>query len=181
MRPLILIIISFFFFSCIPIRIAPNIETDKLVKAKRFKRDLPNNYGFVFEDPKDYDEFYNFINAKYDLGFIDVESNVPISIGNNTYFLSFYERERVSKTINLIPIAIDAGLKSKGNNTILEDAHTSRTGHWYLVLIFTDNELRDCLNPNYFNHEEIIKYLRNLKREYLTTHNYIETVLNRNN
>ncbi len=55
MRPLIFIIISFFMFSCIPIKIAPNIETDKLVKAKRFKRDLPRNYGFVFEDPKDSD------------------------------------------------------------------------------------------------------------------------------
>mgnify|MGYP000385870746 FL=1 len=180
MRQLLFSIISLFIFSCIPIRIAPNIETDKLVKAKRFKRDLPRNYGFVFEDPKDADEFYKFINAKYDLGFIDVASNVPLTIDNRTYFLSFYERERVTKTINLIPIAIDAGLESKGNNPILEDAHTSRSGHWYLVLIVTDNELKDCLNPNYINHAKIIKYLRILKEEYLTTHNYIETVLKRN-
>ncbi|MGY5847664.1 hypothetical protein ACW6QP_09605 [Salegentibacter sp. HM20] len=180
MRPLIFLFISFFLISCIPIKIAPKIETDKLVKAKRFKRDLPAKYAFVFEDPKDSDEFYNFMNAKYDLGFIDVESNVPIQIENNTYFLSFYERERVTETINLIPMAIDAGLKSKGNNTILEEAHTSRTGHWYLVLIVTDDALEDGLNPNYVNQEKIIKYLRNLKNEYLTTHNYIETVLKRN-
>ncbi|MBI6118782.1 hypothetical protein [Salegentibacter maritimus] len=180
MRQLIAIIISFFMFSCIPIRVAPNIEKDKLVKAKKFKRDLPRKYGFVFEDPKDSDEFYKFINAKYDLGFINVESNIPVSIDNNTYFLSFYERERVSKTINLIPIAIDAGLKSKGNSTILEDAHTSRTGRWYLILIVTDNSFKDCLNPNYPNQNKIIEYLRDLKKEYLTTHNYIETVLKRN-
>ena len=181
MRKLIFSFIFLSIFSCIPIRIAPNIETDKLVKAKKFKRDLPSNYGFVFEDPKDADEFYKFINAKYDLGFVDVESNVPFVIDNNTYFLSFYERERVTKTINLLPIAIDTGLESKGNNTILEEAHTSRSGNWYLVLIVTDNELTDCLNPNYINQARIIKYLRNLKEEYLTTHNYIETVLKRNN
>jgi hypothetical protein len=32
---------------------APNIKTDKLKLAKRFKRDLPNQYGFIFENPKE--------------------------------------------------------------------------------------------------------------------------------
>jgi hypothetical protein len=180
MRQFLFGIISLFLFSCIPIRIAPVIKTDKLVIAKRFKRDLPRKYGFVFEDPKDANEFYKFINAKYNLGFVDVASNVPFLIDNKRYFLSFYERERVTKTINVIPIAIDAGLESKGNSPILEDAYTSRFGQWYLVLIVTDNELTDCLNPNYTNQARIIAHLRSLKEEYLTTHNYMETVLKRN-
>lgn len=177
MRQLVLGIVSLFIFSCIPIRIAPKIKTYKLVKAKIFKRDLPRNYGFIFEDPKDTNEFYIFINAKYHLGFIDVASNVPLTIDNKHYFLSFYERERVTKTINLLPIAVDASLESKGYDPILEEAYTSRTGHWYLILIVTDNELKDCLNPNYVHHDKIIEYLRNLREEYLTTHNYMETVL----
>lgn len=169
------------FFSCIPLSIAPKIETDKLVKGKRFKRNLPRNYGFVFKDSKDANEFYNFINAKYDLGFIDVESNVPFEIDENNYFLSFYEREKVTKTINLIPIAVDASLASKGNDPMLEDAHTSRTGNWYLILIVTDVDMNDCLNPEYESHAKVMEYLRNLKEEYLTTQNYIETYLNGKN
>jgi hypothetical protein len=181
MRNLLFSVFSLFILSCIPIRIAPSIETDKLVIAKKFKRDLPANYGFVFEDPKDADEFYKFINATYDLGFIDVENNVPLTIDDKSYLLSFYERERVTKTINLIPLAIDASRESKGKNPILEEAHTSRSGHWYLVLVVTDMEFNDCLNPNYLNHAKIIQYLRNLKEEYLTTHNYNETVLKKGN
>jgi len=181
MREFLISLLLLFFFSCIPISIAPNIETDKLVKAKRFKRDLPRNYGFVFEDSKDANEFYNFINAKYDLGFIDVESNVPFEIDENNYFLSFYEREKVTKTLNLIPIAVDASLESKGNAPLLEDAHTSRTGRWYLILIVTDADINDCLNPKYESHAKVMEYLRNLKEEYLTTNNYIETYLNGKN
>ena len=108
-------------YSCIPYKIAPNIEGEKIIKAKKFKKNLPNFYGFIFEDPKNANEFYNFINAKYNLKHLNVDSNVPISINNETYYLSFFEREKATETINLIPIAVDAGLQSKGNDPIFED------------------------------------------------------------
>jgi hypothetical protein len=56
-----------FFTSCIPLSFAPKIKTDKVKLAKRFKRDLPKQHGFIFEDPKEADEFYTFINTKYQL------------------------------------------------------------------------------------------------------------------
>ncbi|NND51836.1 MAG: hypothetical protein HKN54_05480 [Flavobacteriaceae bacterium] len=177
-------LIAFYFlsliFSCVPLSIAPKIEGDQLVKAKRFKKDLPKNYGFVFEDPKNTDEFYYFMKAKYDIGKMDIESNVPFQLEGYTYFLSFFEREKTTKTLNLIPIMIDAKREQKGNDPLLEDAHTSRTGYWYLILTVTDEELKDCLHPNYQRRTAIVEYLRKLKTEYLTTHNYIETYLNRN-
>jgi hypothetical protein len=52
-------------YSCIPYKIAPKIDGELIVKAKKFKKDLPNFYGFVFEDTKNTDEFYKFINTKY--------------------------------------------------------------------------------------------------------------------
>ena len=177
MRQLISVLIFLMIYSCIPVRIAPNIKGDKIVKAKRFKRDLPRNYGFVFEDPKDANEFYNFINMKFKLDYIDVESNVPIKVEEETYFLSFYEREKVTKTINLLPILVDAKRESNGNDPIMEDVHTSRNGKWYLILIVLDSEMNDGLSPNYQKKDKILSYLRNLQHEYLTTHNYLESYL----
>ncbi|WP_281299065.1 hypothetical protein [Flavobacterium limnophilum] len=166
-----------FAHSCIPLKIAPNIEGEKIGNAKKFKKDLPNFNGFIFEDTKNANEFYNFINAKYNLKHTFVDSNVPISINNKRYYLSFFERERTTKTLNLIPIAIDVAVESKGNDPLLENLYTSRNGSWYLILTVTDPEIRDCLNPNYPEHIEIVNYLKKLKNEYFSTNNYIEAYL----
>jgi len=170
-------LLIFLTYSCIPLKIAPNIEGEKIVNAKKFKKGLPNFQGFIFEDSKNANEFYNFINAKYDLKHINVESNVPISINNKTYYLSFFERERTTQTVNLIPIAIDADRSSKGKDPILENIYTSRSGFWYLVLTITDPEIKDCLNPKYPQHQQVVNHLKNLKNEYFSTSNYIEAYL----
>ena len=164
-------------FSCIPLKIAPNIEGEKIVNAKKFKKDLPNFNGFIFEDTKNANEFYNFINAKYDLKHMNVDSNVPISINNKTYYLSFFERERATKTLNLLPLVADAGLGNKGVDPLFKDIYTSRSGFWYLILTVTDFEIKDCLNPSYPQHQEIVNHLKNLKTEYFSTNNYIEAYL----
>ena len=162
--------------SCIPLRIAPTIKDNKVMLAKKFKRDLPRFHSFIFKDPKDADEFYNFINMKYDLKHKDVEWNVPFFIDGKEYFLSFYESEIPTKTVNLIPIIIDAELESKGNSPLLEDIHFSRIGNWYLVLTVFDSEIEDCLRPEYESREKVLKYLKELKEEYLTTHEYIQAL-----
>ncbi|NVN17085.1 hypothetical protein GUA46_01920 [Muricauda sp. HICW] len=60
--------------SCIPLRIAPNIKDYKLIQGKRFKKGLPKKSVFVFEDPKDANEFYEYINTKFQLDdyYVDV-------------------------------------------------------------------------------------------------------------
>ena len=164
-------------FSCIPLKIAPNIEGEKIVNAKKFKKDLPNFNGFIFEDTKNANEFYNFINAKYDLKHMNVDSNVPISINNKTYYLSFFFFFRATKTLNLLPLVADAGLGNKGVDPLFKDIYTSRSGFWYLILTVTDFEIKDGLNPSYPQHQEIVNHLKNLKTEYFSTNNYIEAYL----
>lgn len=177
MKKLVFCLLFILFHSCIPYKIAPKIDGELIVKAKKFKKNLPNFYGFIFKDTKNADEFYKFINTKYNLKNINVDSNVPIRINNKTYYLSFFERERTTETINLIPFVIDAHRSSKGNDPILEDLYSSRNGFWYIVLTVTDTEIQDCLNPNYPQHNEIISHLKNLKKEYFSTNNYMEAYL----
>ncbi len=142
--------------------------------AKKFKRTLPKKHSYIFEDPKDADEFYNYINTKYRLNHEDVEYNVPVLINENEYFLSFHEVERITKTLNLIPLFIDAGLDSKGYSPLMEDIHSTRTGHWYIVLTITDSNMNDCLNPKFDNRQEVISFLKEVRLEYLNTSNYFD-------
>lgn len=163
--------------SCIPMKIAPDIKGEKITNAKKFKKDLPNCYGFIFEDTKNAAEFYNFMNAKYDLNHTNVESNMPITINNKIYYLFFFERERTTKTVNLIPFAVDVALSAKVNNPVLESLYTTRNGYWYIIISVRDAEHKDCLNPNYPEQQNVFLHLKKLKEEYFSTSNYIKAYL----
>jgi len=177
MKHLLTILVLLIFSSCIPLRIAPTIDDDKVMLAKKIKRNLPRSYAFIFEDPKETNEFYNYINTKHELNHQDVEWNIPFIIDDEEFFFSFYEVEIPTKTINLIPIFIDAGLDSNGYDPVFEDSQFSRIGHWYIALTVSDANMDDCLKPNYKFRKEILMYLRDLRMEYLDTNNYIEALL----
>jgi hypothetical protein len=74
--------------SCIPVKIAPIIKGEKIANAKKKKRSSNCN-GFILKT-QNAAEFYNFMNAKYDLNHTNVESNIPITINNRIYYLSFF-------------------------------------------------------------------------------------------
>ena len=162
--------------SCIPLRIAPNFQEEgyKIKQAKKFKRKLPKENAFIFEDTKDADEFYNFVNTKYQLNHLDVGLEVPFRIDEKLYFLSYYEVEKTTKTLNLLPIFIDGATSGTDLETDLYDNYVSRMGSWYLVITVIDNDSNDCLKESHPSYNKVLEYLKNLKKEYFSTHNYEE-------
>lgn len=179
MKQVLFIIIIFLTYSCIPLRIAPNIKDDKVMIAKKFKRKLPKQYAFIFEDPKEANEFYNYINIKFQLDHKDVDWDIPITINNESYYMSFYETEIPNKTLNLIPVLIDAKRESNGNDPLLEELHITRKGKWFLVLTVIDIDNNDCLKESHKSRKEIINYLKQLKAEYLSLVNYYEALFSK--
>lgn len=162
--------------SCIPLRVAPKIQDYKVMKGDKFKRALPERDMFVFEDPKDANYFYQYVDAKFHLNDENVYDDVPFIIAKNQYFFSFYEVEIPTKTVNLGGIFIDAILDDAGIGPIFEESYGNRKGHWYIAIeVYSDTE-NDCLKTTALSREAVLKYLRALKKEYLTTHNYNETV-----
>ncbi|MBR9855317.1 MAG: hypothetical protein GYB37_12195 [Algicola sp.] len=166
-----------FLASCIPLRIAPNIKDYKITQGKKFKRGLPKKTVFVFEDPKDANEFYSYVNTKFQLDDYYVDVQVPFSIKGKNYYFSFYEVEIPTKTINLVPLALDAALsKAADMDPMFDEVHTSRIGNWYIAMeIFSTTE-DDCLSKDSVSRELVLSYLRDLKNEYLATDNYNEIV-----
>ena len=178
MKPTLLaIFVLIFLNSCIPLRIAPNIKDFKLTQGKRFKKGLPKKNVFVFEDPKEANEFYNYVNTKFQLNDYYVDVQVPFLIEGQTFYFSFYEVEIPTKTINLIPLALDVALNQATDmDPVFDEAHTSRIGNWYIAMeVFSGTE-KDCLSENSISREIVLSYLRELKNEYLATDNYNEIV-----
>lgn len=159
-------------YSCIPYSFAPNIKGNDLVKAKRFKRDLPDLNALVFKDPKAENAFHDFIRMQFKDFEGDQLLNIPFSVSGKTYYLSCYERERATKTFNLLPVIVDGVLDSP----VLEDNYTSRFGTWYIVLTVTDDAGTDCLSEKYKDRLPVVTYLRLLHSEYLEPMNTLEAL-----
>ncbi|MGV6832572.1 MAG: hypothetical protein ACWA5P_13550 [bacterium] len=177
MRYFALITIAILYTSCIPLRTAPNIETDKIYLGKKFKKSLAKTHYLIFEDSKNAFDFYHFINAKYQLNHENVGYNVPIHIEGTTYYLTYLEVERENKTLNLLPMMIDAAINDDCEDPMLQELYTSRQGYWYIALEVRDENLKDALKPNYPERKAVATYLRNLRKEYYATSNYNELLL----
>jgi len=164
------------FSSCIPYAIKPNIADYKITNGKKFKKGLPNQTVFIFEDPKDADEFYTYINVKFNKTHRDVEYNSPFKIDNQVFYLTFYEAERTTKTINLLPIVTDAVLESKNitDGETFVNNYASRDGKWYLIISVNDESYEDALSESSLHKNKILSFLREMKHEYLATANYQE-------
>lgn len=176
MKNLIFTLLLITTMSCIPYKVAPKFKNEdyKIVQAKKFKRKLSNKTSFIFKDPKDADEFYNYINTKFQLNGINVDNNVEFKIDDKSYYLSFTETEIEDKAVILPLVAIDAKREQNGNDALFADSHISRVGHWYLILTVYDENVNNCLLDKHPMKSEVVKYLKQLKQEYLTTHNYEE-------
>lgn len=177
MRYLVSVLILVLFCACIPLSVAPSIETYKVKIAKRFKNDLPKSYGYIFNDPKDANEFFDYVNTKFQLA--GLEQNIPVWIDDKPYVLDFYERRRTKASLNLIPIVADAALSSKTDLTFFDRFYNTRTERWYIIITVTTLTGQDCLSPQYINSKSIVEYLKSLQEEYLSTTNYMEAYFRR--
>ena len=174
MKQLYFLLILFILSSCIPTRIAPKIDDYKIQIGKRFRKTLPKTPTFIFNDPKDADEFYHYIDTKFKLNGIDVEDNVPVILRGKTFYLSFYEASIPTKSINLGKVATDMVLQAKDYDPIFTDNYGKRKDSWYIALKMEDSNFKNCLNENHPDYHLIKKYLKRLKDEYLGIHIYEE-------
>ncbi|WP_413996445.1 hypothetical protein [Maribacter sp. 2307ULW6-5] len=157
-------------------RIAPNIKDYSLKEGKKFKRSLPTRNMFIFPDPKPANEFYKFVNIKFNLKHQKVHDDVPFRLNGKTYFFSFYEVNIPDKTVNLVPLAVDAALANANLPTLLESTYETRKGNWYVAIeVYHDGEY-DSLAPEAPDREALTAYFRELKNAYLETDYYHEAL-----
>ncbi len=171
MKPTSFLLFVFLVSSCVPVKVAPRFKNKdyKIMQAKKFKRKLPRETSFIFKDPKAEGQIHDYFDTKYGKQ-RTYGDEFLIKIENQDYYLSYYEKDKEDQTLNLAPVIIDKAL----DTDILQDAYTSRKGHWYILITVRDKALKNCLLDKHPKKELIKDYLVSLKKEYLETHNYQE-------
>lgn len=175
---LFFLLFIFIFTACVPIKIAPKIENYKVVKATKFNKKLPKINAFIFKDSKKAGEIHQFIHAKFN-AVKELDNYYTFNLNGLPHTITFYEIEKETKTVNLIPVLIDSKLKNK--DLSLEKIYSTRlSNNWYIAITVQNKNSSDCLLDSYPNKKEVEKYLENLKNEYLNTSNYMETKMQHN-
>lgn len=172
MKNFISILILSVLYGCIPVQRAPNIKDFKVMNAKKFDKTIAPKTTFIFKDPKDADEFYNYINTKFQLKHDNVGYNSPVVVDGVELYLTYYEKEKLNTTLNLPLVIIDKKLEQEDIGPLFENNYTKRTGEWYLMITVYDENLKNCLLKSHPLRPKVLKFLKELKDEYLNTHNY---------
>lgn len=163
--------------ACIPVQLAPQISDYKIKKGQRFHKDLSHHYSFIFNNPKNDNEFYNYMNTVYELQNIDELMDIPIAVEEKIFLFSFYEVDKGSTTLNLIPVIVDAKLNEEGFDPMLESLYSTRKGYWYIIVTVFDENGNDALHPSHRSRLAIQKYLNELRTTFLDHDNYYEVLL----
>jgi hypothetical protein len=128
-----------------------------------------DHYGFIFNDPKDAYEFYDYINIVFELNHQSVDRDVPFDISDQQFYFSFYEAERSTNFVNLVPIVVDAKLEQEGIGPLLESSYTSRNGQWYIIMTVFDEGGNDALHPKHAMQKPVKAYLNTLRKKLFET------------
>lgn len=176
LKALLFIFSLLFLQSCIPLRIAPSIDNYKVSKGKKFKRGLPERQMFIFEDPKQAGQFYEYVDTKFQLKDEQVYDDVPFDVSGQQYFFSFYEIDIPDKAINFLPFLFEQTLNATLNIEDEDEASPEeiRKDNFYIAIeVYNDIE-KDCLLQNALSQEAVLNYLSALRKEYLATNDYNE-------
>lgn len=159
--------------SCFPVSVPPNLDKGQLFEGKKFKKQLPSQYAYIFTDPKEANEFYYFLSYRFPPNQDgDSEANVPITVGDQKYYVTFYETEKKSRVVNLIPGLTNEVLDRNNIPISVDEPPLVRGGTWYIALVITDESYQDALSPNHPNQKEVLAFSKSLQNKYLSTSNY---------
>lgn len=166
---------------CFPVAIAPDLTNGEIINGKKFKKQLPDRQAYIFTDSKPADEFYYYLRAKYERQPDAVEDNVPVSINDEQFYVSFYETSKSTKTVNLINPLVNEVLERNNISGVLNEETVRYAGDtYYIVLMVSDEEFNDGLSENHTSYSKIYEYVEKLQAEYLATNNYNQLLMKDN-
>lgn len=173
MRKLLSCLALVFLTACFPTKTAPEIKTYKLQKASKFSSGLPKDMGFIFKDYKEEGAFYAFVQEKFSLDSEQMDESIAFDLNGKTFLFNFYERERVQETFMLAPML---ALALAGAEPEDEDFIVSGREKWYVVLLVLDENMKDALEKDHPDRQQLVAFLDLLRLEYYDQYHPMEAV-----
>ncbi|MDD3004311.1 hypothetical protein [Flavobacterium sp.] len=113
--------------------------------------------AYVFENNKKIVPFQNFAVQHFNLSTYN-QKEIPFTYNNNNFILHIYDVDEINKYIN----TSDFALKNQ-----IPDASKVNNISDFIVLSVVNDKNEDCLLEESLYQNMILKYLKNLKEEYL--------------
>ena len=137
----------------------PKYTIDDYVLVRNAKNILGNNglTAYVFENNKKILPFQEFAVNHFKLSTYN-QKEIPFTYNNNNFILHIYDVDEINKYINTSDFTLKNQIPNASKVNNLSD---------FIVLSVINDKNEDCLQDQSLYQNMILKYLKNLKEEYL--------------
>ena len=137
----------------------PKYTIEDYVLVKNAKNILGNKglTAFVFENNKKILPFQEFAVNHFKLSTYN-QKEIPFTYNNNNFILHIYDVDEINKYINTSDFTLKNQIPNASKVNNLSD---------FIVLSVINDKNEDCLQDQSLYQNMILKYLKNLKEEYL--------------
>ena len=174
MRRIFFCCLSFVLVGCFSLQPASLIDDYRVTKARKWVKEKPRTYHFVFENPKPPEEWRWFTQIHFGV-YNDPQQRLhAFQIDEKPYTLLYTSFTRTGERINVWAMVLDELLLRWINMSFFEADHTTKNIRQYVRVSVRDAHEKDALHPSYPQRTTVIAYLEELRHTYLDTNNYMD-------
>ena len=160
--------------SCLSLQPASLADDYRVTKARKWVKEKPRTYHFVFENPKPPEEWRWFTQIHFGVYNAPEQRHFVFEVDHKPYTLLYTSFSRSGERINFWAMVVDELLLRWINMSLLEAHHSDERVRQYVRVSVRDAHEKDALHPSHPHRATVIAYLEELRHTYLDTNNYMD-------
>ncbi|WP_420571223.1 hypothetical protein [Kordia sp.] len=162
------LLLVFFFTSCISIKKAPEITEVgySIIEGKKLKKALGKSNHFIFLNHLSESDLTSFIIYKLDAADDSYLQNLPVTIHDTRFLMTFYTVKSKDKTLDLFSPIVNRALNNKLNTDFDEDIQIDEFEYYYVAVYVESDIEADSLKEKSIHRAIVERYLVDLMDEY---------------
>lgn len=174
MRRILFYFLSFVLVGCLSLQPASLIDDYRVTKSRRWVKEKPRTYHFVFENSKPPEEWRWFTQIHFGVYNDPQQRHYAFEVDHKPYTLLYTSYTRTGERINVWAMVLDELLLRWINMSFFEPDHTTKNIRQYVRVSVRDAHEKDALHPSHPHRKTVIASLEELRRTYLATNNYMD-------